>query len=56
MAKENEEFEELAEDVKACIVDKKDPTRCIDAAFKDHGIDPKKKMDILTEIIKEDNE
>jgi hypothetical protein len=56
MADEDEEFEELADDVKACIVDKKDPTRCIDAVFKDHGIDSKKKMDVLTEIIKEDNE
>ena len=56
MSDEDEEFEDLAEDIRACTVDKKDPTRCIDAVFKDHGVDIKEKTNVLTKIIKEDNE
>jgi hypothetical protein len=48
--------EEMMDEIRACIVDKKNPARCIDAVLEDHNIKKTDKEKILTMVIKDDNE
>ena len=44
--------EELEEDVLACIENKKNPSKCIDKALEEHGVDSKEKTEILQTVLK----
>lgn len=48
--------EELAEEVKSCIIDKKNPASCIEKVFKEHGVDESDKAKVLTKILKSEIE
>lgn len=48
--------EEVLEDIKACIVDKKNPNKCIDKVIKEYELDEKDKAEILAKIAKEEME
>lgn len=44
--------DDLKEDIKACIADKKNPGKCIDKALEEHGFDKDDKADVLAKVVK----
>lgn len=48
--------DDALDDVKACIVDKKNPTKCIDKVMEEYDYDDGDKAKILTKIAKEEME
>ena len=48
--------DDALDDVRACLVDKKNPTKCIDKVMKEYECTDKNQIDILTKIAKEEIE
>jgi hypothetical protein len=44
--------DELKEDIKACMVEEKNSSKCIDRVLKEHGFDEDDKPEVLQRIIK----
>ena len=45
--------EELVDEVKACVADKKNPNACIDKAIENHGLSADDKSRVLIKAMKE---
>ena len=48
--------EDVLDDVRACISDKKRPDGCIDKVMDEHDLDAEDKGKILAKLMKEDQE
>ncbi|MBE3123003.1 MAG: hypothetical protein IMZ53_10905 [Thermoplasmata archaeon] len=46
--------DEIKDEIRACITDKKNPDKCIDGVLEEHDIDVEQKAKILTKMLKED--
>ena len=46
--------DDALDDVRACLVDKKNPTKCIDKVMDENDFDAEDKGEILTKLLKDE--
>ena len=46
--------EDVIEDIRACITDKKNPGKCIDKVMEEYDLKSSEKADVLTQLAKEE--